>query len=158
MSAKPDPHRDEDEGERYDRQLIELLNELRVAIPGVQVLFAFLLVVPFNSRFADLTTFQRDIYFAALLLAALSAALLIAPTPYHRALFELHEKPRVIRFGHQMSFAGLVCLGLAMSCAITLITDMLFSSAIVGIVAAVVVLVYGWLWFGIGAYRRAQSQ
>jgi hypothetical protein len=156
VARASDPHRDEDAGERYDRQLLELLNELRVALPGVQVLFAFLLVVPFQDRFEDLSAFQRDLYFAALVLAALSAALLISPTAYHRALFKLHEKPRIIRFGQTMSIAGLACLALAMICAITMITDLIFSAAAATIVAAGMALVYGTLWFAIGAIDRAR--
>lgn len=155
MPEREDPHKREDAGERYDRQLIELLNELRVALPGVQVLFAFLLVVPFQLRFKELTEFQRDLYFAALLMAAAATALLIAPTAYHRALFKLHEKPRVIRYGQRMSLAGLGCLALAMTAAVTLITDMIFSSTTVTVVAVALALLYGWLWFGYGALQRA---
>lgn len=156
MAARTDPHKHEDEGQRYDRQLLELLNELRVALPGVQVLFAFLLVVPFQLRFKELTEFQRDLYFGALLTAAAATALLIAPTAYHRALFQLHEKPRIIRYGQRMSIAGLACLALAMTAAVSLITDMIFSSTTVTVVAAGLALLYGWLWFGYGALQRAR--
>ena len=156
MAQRSDPHENEDAGERYDRQLMELLNELRVALPGVQVLFAFLLVVPFQMRFQELTEFQRDLYFATLLTAALATALLIAPSAYHRALFQLHEKPRVIQFGQRMALAGLVFLALAMTAAVSLITDLIFSSTTVTFVAAGLALVYGWLWFGYGAWQRAR--
>lgn len=156
MTERTDPHEEEDAGERHDRQLMELLNELRVALPGVQVLFAFLLVVPFQLRFKELTDFQRDLYFAALLMAAAATALLIAPTAYHRSLFKLHEKPRVIRYGQRMALAGLACLALAMTAAVSLITDMIFSSTTVTVVAAGLAMMYGWLWFGHGALQRAR--
>lgn len=158
MTQRRDPHQDEDEGEKLDRQLLELLNELRVALPGVQVLFAFLLIVPFQNRFEMITGFQKDLYFVTLLLAAVSTALLIAPTAYHRAILHLHEKDRVIALGTKLAIAGLACLALAMIGAITLICDLLFSDTTAIVVAAGLVLVYGWFWFAMGALRRLRSQ
>jgi hypothetical protein len=157
MARNPDPHTREDEGERLDRELQELLGELRIALPGVQVLFAFLLIVPFQQSFKSLTPFQEDLYFATLLLAAMSTALLISPTAFHRAVFRMHEKERVIDYGTRLTIAGLVFLALAMTCAITLISDVVFDGTHAAIVAAVMVIVYGWLWFGAGALQRARS-
>src|ERR671930_1960263 len=88
--------RQESEHERLDRNLGELLQELRVALPGVQVLFAFLLVVPFNQRFPDITNFQRTIYFITLLLATAATACLIAPTAHHRVEFRQQDKKRIV--------------------------------------------------------------
>ena len=81
--------RDETEDERLDRNLGELLQELRVALPGVQVLFAFLLAVPFQQNFTEITPFEEKVYFGTLLCTAISAALLISPSAYHRLTFRL---------------------------------------------------------------------
>jgi preprotein translocase subunit Sss1 len=157
VAKTPDPHTREDAGERLDRELLELLNELRVALPGVQVLFAFLLVVPFQQSFKSLTAFQENLYFATLLLAAISTALLISPTAFHRAVFRLHQKPRVIEYGTRLTVAGIGFLGLAMTGAITLICDIVFDGTRAAIVAAAMVVLYGWFWFGAGALQRSRS-
>lgn len=157
MTGRPDPHTREDEGERLDRELLELLNEIRVALPGVQVLFAFLLIVPFQASFRSLTALQEDLYFATLLLAALSTALLISPTAYHRALFRLHEKPRIVEYGSKLTVAGMACLALAMTGAVTLICDVVLGGTRAVIAAVAMLIVYGWFWFATGAIQRARS-
>jgi hypothetical protein len=139
--------RDESEKERLDRNLGELLQELRVALPGVQVLFAFLLVVPFNQRFPDITGFQRTIYFVTLLLATAATACLIAPTAHHRIEFRAEDKRRIVFSATKLSIAGLVLLALAMTGAVTLITDILYHATMVVIVATLVALVFAGLWF-----------
>src|SRR5438445_3048661 len=93
--------------ERLDRNLTELMGELRVALPGVQVLFAFLLVAPFNQRFGTVSTFERDLYLAALLLTLLASILLVAPTIVHRIHFRLGEKGYVVRAANRLMIAGL---------------------------------------------------
>src|SRR3954451_24756002 len=131
--------RDQEVQERLNRQLLELLNELRVALPGVQVLFAFLLAVPFQQRFSKATTFQRDVYLVTLLASAAATACLIAPTGYHRILFQRGDRPRIIEHGTRMLIAGLVCLAVAMTGAIYLITEVIFNTTVavaVGVVAA----------------------
>ena len=120
--------RDETPAERVDRNFNELLGELRIALPGVQVLFAFLLTVPFAQRFPQLTGFQRGLYFAVLLLTALACALLIAPTAYHRLQFRRGRKTRS-SLRQPPAVRGLGALALAMSGAILLITDLLFGAA-----------------------------
>jgi len=125
--------RDETEEERLDRNLGELLQELRVALPGVQVLFAFLLAVPFQQNFTKISEFEKKVYFATLLLTAISAALLIAPSAYHRITFRYQQKHRLVFISNRLAIAGLAALALAMTCAILLITDLLF-----GTVAAIV--------------------
>jgi fumarate reductase subunit C len=125
MCASP---RDESEEERLDRNLAELLQELRIALPGVQVLFAFLLTVPFQGNFSEATDFQRNAYFVTLLLTTLSSALLIAPTAFHRLTFRLQMKDRLVKHGNRMTIAGLSALGLAMTSAIVLVTDFLYST------------------------------
>jgi Family of unknown function (DUF6328) len=116
----------ENHKERLNRELIELLTELRVALLGVQVLFAFLLIVPFYQRFSSVTPLQRNVYFAVLLCAALSAALLIAPSSHHRLLWRQGAKEATLRAANRLSVLGLSFLALAMIGAIFLITDVLF--------------------------------
>ena len=139
--------RDESEKERLDRNLEELLQELRVALPGVQVLFAFLLVVPFQMRFADITTFQRTVYFVTLLVATAATACLIAPTAHHRIEFRQQDKKRIVFSATKLAIAGLVLLASAMTGAVLLITDFLYHSDTVAIVAAGVALLFFVLWF-----------
>src|SRR3954454_9659686 len=105
---------DEDRMERINRELIELLNELRVALPGVQVLFAFLLAVPFSQQFAKVNDFQRDVYFVTLALAALSSCFLIAPSSQHRLLFRMQDKERLLIRSNRYAVVGLVLLGVAL--------------------------------------------
>ena len=145
--------RDETESERLDRNLMELLQELRVAIPGVQVLFAFLLVVPFNQRFPDITNFQKTIYFATLLLATAATAFLIAPTAHHRVQFREQDKERIVLTANRFAIVGLVLLAAAMTGAILLITDMLYKSSTVAIVAAAVALMFLLLWYAVPIRR-----
>jgi membrane-bound acyltransferase YfiQ involved in biofilm formation len=139
--------REESEDQRLDRNLGELLQELRVALPGVQVLFAFLLAVPFQQNFTKITAFQEKVYFATLLCTAISAALLISPTAYHRLTFHLQQKKELVLVSNRLSIAGLAFLALAMTGAIMLITDVLFggiATAVFGIAAATMfVLLWG---------------
>jgi hypothetical protein len=153
----PEPQRSEEEQERLNRQLTELLNELRVAMPGVQVLFGFLLAVPFQQRFASVTAFQRDIYFVTLLAAATATAFLIAPSAYHRVAFQHHAKPDIIRTGTREFLCGLVALAVAMNGAVLLVTDVLFQATTVIVTVVCVASLFAWLWFGLGLVRRARS-
>jgi Family of unknown function (DUF6328) len=118
--------RDETEDQRLDRNLGELLQELRVALPGVQVLFAFLLAVPFQRNFHEISPFEERVYFVTLLCTAVSAALLISPTAYHRLTFHLQQKRELVFIANRLAIAGLGFLALAMTGAIMLITDVLF--------------------------------
>src|SRR3954454_1986055 len=129
--------RDQEEQERLNRQLIDLLNEIRVALPCVQVLFAFLLAVPFQNRFAQATSFQRDVYLLTLLASAFATACLIAPTGYHRILFQRGDRPRIIEHGTRMLLVGLGAPRGAMIGTLYLITDFLFASSTAIAVAVV---------------------
>ncbi len=149
--------RTEDEQERLNRQLEELLNEVRVAMPGVQVLFGFLLAVPFQQGFDTITASQRLLYFATLLAAAVATAFLIAPTAYHRINFEQHEKPRLIHIGNRQFLMGLVALALAMNGAVALVTDLIFKGSTLVVTVAIVGSLFVWLWFGLGLVRRLQG-
>jgi hypothetical protein len=139
--------RDETPAERVDRNFNELLGELRIALPGVQVLFAFLLTVPFAQGFAQLTGFERGLYFGVLLLTALASALLIAPTAYHRLQFRQGRKQDVLWFANRAALLGLGALALAMSGAILLITDFLFGVAAAIPVGVAAALMFGSLWY-----------
>ena len=146
--------RDESEGERLDRNLGELLQELRVALPGVQVLFAFLLAVPFQQNFTKISHFQERVYFVTLLLTALAAVLLIAPTAYHRVTFRKQQKQHLIYLANKFAIAGLACLALAMTGAIMLITDVMFSTAATIVTSAAAFLVFFLFWFALPLQRQ----
>jgi predicted membrane channel-forming protein YqfA (hemolysin III family) len=153
MAADGDTGREESEKERLDRNLQEFLGELRVALPGVQVLFAFLLVVPFNQRFADVTSFQKSVYFVTLLFAAAASVCLIAPTVHHRVEFRQQDKKRILFLANRLSIAGMAFLAVAMTGAILLITDFLYDSLVTAVVAACVGLAFAVVWFGIPLRR-----
>lgn len=149
-----DSGRDETEEERLDRNLAELLQELRVALPGVQVLFAFLLAVPFQKGFEEVTQFQKVVYFITLILTAISAVMLISPTAYHRITFRYQQKRRLVYYANRFSIIGLALLALAMTGAILLITDVLFSTAAAVVTAALALCVFGFFWFALPLQRR----
>src|SRR5436305_79875 len=128
---------------RVDRTLLELLNELRVALPGVQVLFAFLLVVPFNQRFDRMSEFERDLYFGVLLCTGIAAVLLIAPSMHHRLEFRHRDKEYLVEETNRLTIAGLSFLAVAMTGAIALITHLLFGTAATVVTTAVVLLAFG---------------
>jgi hypothetical protein len=146
--------RDETDQERLDRNLGELLQELRVALPGVQVLFAFLLAVPFQQNFSKISEFEKRVYFATLLLTAISAALFIAPTAYHRITFRYQQKHRLVFIANRCAIAGLLALALAMSCAVLLITDVLFGTTTTIITVGFVLLMFTLLWAVLPLRRR----
>jgi hypothetical protein len=149
--------RDDEENERLDRELMELVNELRVALTGVQILFAFLLTVPFTQRFAKVTEFQRHLFFVTLLAAAVAVVLLIAPTARHRLLFRQHDKERIVVSSNRYAIAGLATLAAAMTGAVMLITDLLFHKTMVTWVTAILATLFVLLWFVVPAVRRAQG-
>jgi hypothetical protein len=147
--------RDETEDERLDRNLLELLNELRVALPGIQILFGFLLIVPFSQRFAGVTEFQKDTYFVVLLLTTIATALLIAPTALHRLLFHRRLKRTIVTDSNRLAIAGLLALGLAMTGAVLLITDVLFGVLACAVATGVTAAMFAALWAGLPLARRA---
>jgi O-antigen/teichoic acid export membrane protein len=146
--------REETEQERLDRNLNEMLQELRVAIPGVQVLFAFLLTVPFATGFKDVNNFQRDVYFATLICTAISAVLLMAPTAYHRLTFRYQQKRKLVFYSNRFAIAGLVFLALAILGALTFVTDYLFSTAATAVVAGLAIAAIAFFWFALPLRRR----
>jgi Family of unknown function (DUF6328) len=138
---------DEEARERVSRELIELLNELRVALPGVQVLFAFLLAVPFAQGFTRVTEFQRALFFVVMALTAVSAALLIAPSAWHRLRFRQQDKERILQASNKMSIGGLGFLALAMTGAMMLIADFIYSPTLTIISGVVGAVLFGLLWY-----------
>ena len=154
MKRHPETGRLETEEERVDRNLQELLGELRVALPGVQVLFAFLLVVPFNQRFVEVTAFQQKLYLATLLFAAAASAFLIAPTVHHRVSFRRQDKEYLVVSANRLALIGLMLLAIAMTGAIVLVTDVIFHSLTTIAAGVVVFLLFALLWFGLPIRRR----
>lgn len=151
--------RDETEDQRLDRNLSELLQELRVALPGVQVLFAFLLTVPFQQGFTKITPFQERIYFVTLLCTAVSAAMLITPSAYHRMTFRMQQKEHLVFVANRVALIGLGFLALAMSGAVMLITDVVFgATATVAVTTAIVFGMFVVLWYVLPLRRRASAE
>lgn len=147
----------ETEAQRDDRNVMELLNELRVVGIGVQVLFGFLLGLPFTSHFSKLYTAQRGLYLATVTLAALSTALLVAPVAYHRLLFRRHEKESLVRVTNVLAIAGLVTVGLAVSCAVSLIVSFVAPGAPAIVLTSLVVCAFAGLWFALPLSRRDED-
>jgi amino acid transporter len=139
----------EDRKERIDRELIELLNELRVALPGVQVLFAFLLIVPFQQRFTEVSDVARTIYFAALATSALSIAFLIAPASYHRLNLRrgTDEKEKMLLTSNRLTIIGTAFLAVGMTLSMFIVADLLFGSTAAAIAAGLVAAVFVVLWY-----------
>jgi len=147
----------EDEKERLDRELIELLNELRVALPGVQVLFAFLLAVPFTQRWEQTTDLQRNTFFAAIMCATVSTVLLIAPSSYHRLRWREGDKEQMLRTANRLAIAGTIFLALAMTAVVFVVTDVVFDLEVaIGVTIGAAAL-FAWFWYGLALLRRARD-
>ena len=152
--ADRDPPEDNEESERNSRRLLELLQEIRVATAGVQILFGFLLAVPFAQRFETISSFQRHVFLAVLICTALSSALLIAPTALHRLLFRRGHKLEIIEYANRMAIYGLIMLAVAIVGVVLLLTHLIFGPeaaiAITAPIAAVILIT----WFVIPLARR----
>jgi hypothetical protein len=144
-------------GGRLDRELIELLNELRVALPGVQVLFAFLLAVPFTERFERLTGVQRDVFFAVFLSTAIATALLIAPSAYHRLRWRERDKEQMLRTSNRLAIAGTMFLAAAIVGVVYLVTDLLFGLVATLVATLTAGVMFAWLWYGLPLVRRLRA-
>jgi len=151
--ASRDP-RDESEAQRDDRNLAELLQELRISGLGVQVLFGFLLSLPFTARFAKLSQGQRDLYLASLVLSAVATALLLGPVAYHRLVFRRRKKEPLVRAASAMATLGLATVGLAISAAVLLVTSYVSGGLAAGLITAFVACLFGLLWFAFPLARR----
>ena len=155
--SRPPPlraHRDETDLERLDRNLVELLQEVRVVQTGIQVLFAFLLTVPFSSRFDDITDFQRGVYFAALVSAAAAAVLLIAPTALHRILFRLGQKEYMVEMSNRLALGGLASTALAMIAVMRLGADVMFGTGVAVAITTATTAAFAAVWYALPMRRR----
>jgi hypothetical protein len=151
-----DSGRFESEEERADRNLTDLLQELRVALPGVQVLFAFLLTVPFTQRFTQVSAFEKKLYFGVLICVALATVLLVAPTVGHRILFRRQQKEFLVTIANRLALAGMLLLAVAMSGAIALISSFLFGTTTAVVSTAVMALAFATFWYAGPLLRRAK--
>ncbi len=146
---------EESHEERVNRELIELLNELRVALPGVQVLFAFLLAVPFTQRFAETTELQRDTFMVALLSTLAGSVFLIAPTAYHRIRFRDRDKEALLRIGNVFAIIGVIFLAIGMTAVVFLVTDVIYEGFVTAIVTASTAALFAIVWFVLPLARKA---
>jgi hypothetical protein len=139
----------ESKGERLDRELMELLQELRVVLPGVQVLLAFLLTAPFQQRFAQLPGTLRNAFFASIACATVATALLIAPSAHHRLRWREGEKERLLQVANRLAIWGTVFLATAIVLALYVITNVLFATWIALLTAVLTVALFAWLWYAL---------
>ncbi|WBB79701.1 DUF6328 family protein [Micromonospora sp. WMMD882] len=144
----------ETEKQRWQRNFADLLQELRVAQTGVQILFAFLLTLPFSAGFGETTEFQRDIYVVALLAAAGATAMIISPVAFHRALFRQGRKPELVRFAHRMASGGLGLMLVSMVSAVLLITDFILDRPIAFLLSGIAGLWFLTFWVFLPFSRR----
>jgi predicted membrane channel-forming protein YqfA (hemolysin III family) len=147
----------EDRRDQLNRELIELLNELRVALPGVQVLFAFLLIVPFSQGFGRVTSAQQRVYFVAFLATAVATVLLIAPSSYHRLRWREQDKEHILATSNSLFIAGLVFLALAVTATVFFISDVLYSRTTAYVTTAVVAVLFATFWYAIPLQRAARE-
>jgi hypothetical protein len=149
-------YRQETEAERLDRNFTELLQELRVAQTGVQILFAFLLTLPFAARFGSVNTFEKTLYIIALIASAAATAMIIGPVAYHRVLFRRGRKPELVRSAHLMASGGLAFLLIAVVCAVLLVVDVVLGRAASIVLGGLTALGFITLW-GVLPYIRRRS-
>jgi hypothetical protein len=150
--------RNETEAERLDRNLNELLQELRIAIPGIQFLFAFLLVVPFQQGWVDVTDFEKNVYYVALLATAFSGIFLMGAPARHRLRFREMDKDWVVRSSHKYTIAGLAFLGIAITSVILLVSHVVFSPTTAIVATALIATAVVWVWFGAPLVRQSQER
>jgi hypothetical protein len=156
-AEEDEKERDETAPERLDRNTIELLNELRIAGTGIQVMFAFLLILPFNAGWKQVDSFERTVYFITLLVVALAAFLLMAPPIHHRLLFRHGEKRFLIRVGNYMAISGMACLGLGFIGILVLVSDVVVGGAAPAVVGILAGAVIGGLWFAVPLIRQDEE-
>lgn len=142
---------------KQDRELIELLNELRVVLPGIQVMFAFLLIVPFSQGFVRVTPLQKNVYFVAFLCTAVATAFLIGPTTYHRLRWRAGDKEHMLKVSNRYAIIGTIFLALAMTGVVFLITDFLYDSGLAIFATVWAAATFALLWFGIPILRAMRE-
>jgi Family of unknown function (DUF6328) len=156
--ADDDKRQDETPKERADRELIELLNELRVVLPGVTVLLAFLLAVPFAKGWPKVTHFQRDVFVVAFLATAVSVALLTAPSSYHRLRFRHGNKEHIVKVGNNLTIAGIVASAVSLEAVVLLVMDYVLSLGAAVAAAGALFAVVVTFWYGIAAWARLRDR
>lgn len=149
---------DETEKERVNRELMELLNEVRVALPGVQVLFAFLLILPFQQAFSKTSEVDRTVYTISLLFSAVAAALFIAPSAYHRVNFRRNVKEEMLFDSNKLIVAGLVCTAIGIAGSVYLVVDVVQGGTAAAVATIGALLLYGVLWLGLPLARRGEPE
>jgi hypothetical protein len=148
----------EDQQSRHDRELIELLNELRVALPGIQVLFAFLLTMPFTQRFPDVTTTQKTVYYVAFVSTAVASILLIAPSIIHRLLFREADKELILQVSNRLTVVGMFFLAIAITAVVFVISDYLYGSPLSLMATVVIGAMAIGIWYALPMARRFQAE
>jgi hypothetical protein len=143
-----------------DQELLEFLNELRVLVPGTQTLFAFMLAMPFTMHFERMTAIDRQLYGVGFVCAAISSLLLMAPSMYHRLHWrrDVRDLELMLRTSNRLAIGGGVFLALAMGCAVFVATDALFGALIACAITALLVVLFGWFWYGLPLSRRARER
>ena len=144
--------------ERADRELIELLNELRVVLPGITVLLAFLLAVPFARGWTRVTEFQRNVFVVAFLSTAVSVALLTAPSSYHRLRFRHGDKERMVRIGNRLALAGIAASAVSLLAVVVLVMDYVVSRGAAIAAAVGLFVVIAVLWYGLAVAGRLRDR
>jgi hypothetical protein len=148
----------ESDQERRNRELGELLNELRVALPGIQVLFAFMLTVPFSGAFGRLNDAEQGVYMAAFLATAVATVLFLAPTAYHRLRFREGDKEQILHTSNRLVLTGLGFLVFALTAVVYLVSELVLSAAIASALAAAIAALGVWLWFGLPIARAMRER
>jgi amino acid transporter len=143
---------------KQDRELIELLNELRVALPGVQVMFAFLLAVPFSQGWKTVTETQKGSFLIALLTTAIASALLIAPSAFHRIQWRQHDKERLLEISNGLAIAGLAFLALSMTAVVFTITDYVVGGTTALVITIACGIMFAALWYALPLWRKAKTE
>jgi amino acid transporter len=157
LERRIDDLAEETEKERIDREVIELLNELRVTLPGVQVLFAFLLILPFQPGFADMSDFERTVYMVAFLAATAAMILLITPASYHRLRFRARDKVRLLKVSNRAAIAGILCLAVSVAAAVFLVAEVVVGDVGAVVIAAAAVVGFGVFWYGLPLYGKLRE-
>ncbi len=148
---------EESRRQQLNRELLELLNELRVALAGVTVLFAFLLTLPFTSRFEKLDELQQNTLIFAFFAAASAVITLVMPTAFHRIRWRHGDKEALLRTSNRMALVGLVCLSVALTSVVLLFTELFFTEGVAIAITAIVGLVIAGLWFVLPLARWARD-
>jgi amino acid transporter len=156
VTAGPEP--EETPKERANRELIELLNELRIVLPGVTVLLGFLLAVPFANGWKRVTPFQRDVFVVAFLSTAVSVAFLTAPSSYHRLRFRHGNKEHMVKVGNRLSIAGIAASAVSLEAVVLLVMDSVVSRGAAIAAAVCLFVVVASLWYGLALLAAVRDR